>query len=526
MAPVREITFELLRGLGVTTVFGNPGSTEIPLLKDFPQDFDYVLGLQEATALGMAEGYARGTGKAALVNLHTAPGLGNAMGAMVTAYHNRSPLMVISGQQDRRHIALEPLLTGKLVELAEPYVKRSHQPLRAGDVPGEIRRAYHTAMNHPQGPVFLSVPMDDWDAEADPLPAKEVFHRSSPDPEGLERITGALRHSRTPALVVGAGVERTGAFYEVVELAEKTGAAVWAAPVSAMSGFPQDHPLFQGYLPPAQKHLAARLSPHDVVVVLGAPVFLYYPYVPGPVVEEGTRLFQITEDPGEAAGAAAGTSVIGDISLAVEGVMNLLPEKTGTEAPERERPQEPEAGTPMSVDYVMHAVSNTLPDDVMVVDESSSSKVPLHRHVRPSRPGGYYSSATGGLGFAMPAAVGLKLAVPERPVVCVIGDGATMYSPQALWSAAQYGAAVPFIVINNRGYSILKSYRDSLGAGEVPGQDLPDLDVLGVADGLGCKGERAETPDELRAALERALSAGEPYVLDVLVDTSIPPLIG
>src|SRR5829696_9662317 len=164
MATVRVAAFDLLRRLGMTTVFGNPGSTELPFLKDFPEDFTYVLGLQEATVLGMAEGYAQGTGRAALVNLHTAPGLGNAMGAMVTAYHNKTPLLVTAGQQDRRHLALEPLLAGKLVELAKPYVKRSHEPARAEDVPREFLRAYHTAMRQPRGPVFVSIPMDDWEA--------------------------------------------------------------------------------------------------------------------------------------------------------------------------------------------------------------------------------------------------------------------------------------------------------------------------------------------------------------------------
>jgi benzoylformate decarboxylase len=167
MATVREATFELLRRLKMTTVFGNPGSTELPFLKDFPEDFRYVLGLQEATVLGMAEGFAQEEGRAALVNVHTGPGLGNAMGAMITAWHNKTPLLVTAGQQDRRHRALDPLLTGQLVDLARPYVKRSFEPVRAADVPGEIHRAYHTAMQHPRGPVFVSIPMDDWDAEAE-----------------------------------------------------------------------------------------------------------------------------------------------------------------------------------------------------------------------------------------------------------------------------------------------------------------------------------------------------------------------
>jgi len=179
MATVREATLDLLREFGLTTIFGNPGSTELPFLKDFPDDFRYVLGLQEATALSMAEGYARGTGNAAIVNLHTGPGLGNAMGNLVTAWHNKTPLVVTAGQQDRRHIALEPLLTGNLVNMARPYVKRSHEPRRAEDVPGEMHRAYHTAMQNPKGPVFVSIPMNDWDAQAEPFSAREISHWSA-----------------------------------------------------------------------------------------------------------------------------------------------------------------------------------------------------------------------------------------------------------------------------------------------------------------------------------------------------------
>src|ERR687893_530243 len=196
MATVREATFDLLRELGITTIFGNPGSTELPFLRDFPEDFRYVLGLQEASALGMADGYAQGTGEIALVNLHTGPGLGNAMGAMVTAWHNRTPLVVTAGQQDRRHLILDPMLSANLVELAQPYVKRSHEPERAEDVPREIMRAYHTAMQAPKGPVFVSIPMNDWDVEAEPFVVREISHRSAPDPDALESAVRLLAGAR------------------------------------------------------------------------------------------------------------------------------------------------------------------------------------------------------------------------------------------------------------------------------------------------------------------------------------------
>ena len=527
MATVREATMDLLRELGMTTIFGNPGSTELPFLRDLPEDFRYVLGLQEAPVLGMAEGYARGTGRAALVNLHTGPGLGNAMGNIVTAWHNKTPLVVTAGQQDRRHIALEPLLTGKLVDLARPYVKRSFEPYRAEDVPREIHRAYHAAMQGPQGPVFVSVPMNDWDAEAEPFEAREISHRAAPDPEALSTTAELLAGARRPAIVAGPGIARSEAFYDAVALAEKARAEVWASPNSPLNGFPQDHPLFAGHLVLAQKKLAELLAPYDFVLVLGAQVFQYYPYMPGPVVEGGTRLVQITDDPDEANGAAAGTSVVGDVGLAIRGLLAALPETDRPTPSPKELPPELEASTPMSVDYVMQALAEALPEDAMIADESASSKAKFHKYVRPGRPGGYLTSAAGGLGYCLPAAVGLKLANPERPVVCVIGDGSVMYSVQALWSAAQYGTNILVVVINNGGYSILKGFRDALGIPDtVPGLDLPDLDVVRVAEGLGVPGETVERPDALGEALERGLNGDRPRLLNVLVDPTVPKLLG
>ena len=526
MATVRETTFNLLRELGVTTIFGNPGSTELPFLKDFPDDFHYVLALQEASALGMATGHALGTGNAALVNLHTAPGLGNAMGAMVTAYENKTPLIVTAGQQDRRHVALEPLLSGNLVDLAKPYVKRSYEPVRAEDVPFEMQRAYHTAMQAPRGPVFLSIPMDDWDAEAEPLAYREVSYRVVPDGEGLEKVAGILSAAKNPAIVAGPGVARTYNFRDVVALAEKLRAAVWQEPVSSLAGFPQDHYLFQGFLAFAQRQVAEQLAPYDVVLALGAPVFTYYPYVPGPVVKEGTRVVQISDDPEEAGRAAVGTSLVGDVSLAARSLVELLPE-TDRSAPSRREPAPvPEETTPMSVEYVMSAISESLSPEAVIVDESTSSKGTLHKYITINDPGGYHTSAAGGLGFCLPASVGLKLAQPERQVVCVIGDGSLMYSIQALWTAANHGLALPIIVINNRGYSILKGFRDAIGVENVPGLDLPGIDIHQIARGFGCEGETVESPEDLAPALKRATNAGGPYLVDAHVDTAVPRMFG
>ncbi|WP_119067162.1 benzoylformate decarboxylase [Rubrobacter indicoceani] len=535
MPTVRDATLDLLRELGMTTVFGNPGSTELPMLRDWPPDFRYILALHEAAALGMAEGYARQTGNAAFVNLHTAPGLGNAMGQMVTAWHNRTPLVVTAGQQHRDHIAREPMLKGELTELAKPYVKRSHEPRRAGDVPHEILRAYHTAMTAPQGPVFLSIPMDDWDAQAEPVEVTSVSYRRAPDPDGLAAASEVLAAAQNPAIVVGPGVARSvgpkgsaGGFGSVVALAEKLRAPVFQEGVVALSGFPQRHPLFQGFLPLAQKPLAAKLAPYDAVLVVGTRVFSYYPYVPGPVVEGETSVVLITDDPEEAAFSPTGRSIIGDVELSCGGLLGLLPESDRTPPVPVKTPGKPEPSDPMSVAFVMDAVSRTLPEDAVVADESTSSKGMLHRFVKPDSPDAYLSSEAGGLGFCLPASVGAKLAMPDRTVACIIGDGSSMYSIQALWTAASYGVGVVFVIINNRGYSILKSFRDVLGLEGVPGLDVPGLDHVQIARGFGVEGEAVRSPGDLEAALVRAVESGRngrPYLVNAVVSGDVPPLL-
>jgi benzoylformate decarboxylase len=381
-------------------------------------------------------------------------------------------------------------------------------------------------MQAPRGPVFVSIPMNDWDVESESFTAREISHRSAPDPDALESAARLLAGARRPAIVAGSGIARAGAFYDAVALAEKMRAEVWTAPNTPLIGFPEDHPLFRGHLVLAQKGLAEQLSPYDVVLVLGAQVFQYYPYVPGPVVEKGTRLIQITEDFEEANRAATGTSLVGDVGVAIRQLTELLPETERQMPPTPEKLPAPEPSSPISVEYLMYVLSKVLPEDAMVADESASSKTKLHRHLRPSRPGGYLTSAAGGLGYCLPAAIGLKLAQPERPVVCVIGDGSVSYSIQALWSAARYETGVVVVVVNNRGYSILKGFRDAIGIDDsVPGLDVPGVGFLDIAGGFGAGGERIEEAEDLEGALRRALGAERPYLLDVIVDPAVPKLL-
>ncbi|EOA02497.1 benzoylformate decarboxylase, partial [Herbaspirillum frisingense GSF30] len=247
---VRDAVFDLMRRLDMSAVFANPGSTELPMFRDFHADFRYVLGLQEAVVVGMADGYAQASGKAAMVNLHSAAGVGNAMGNIFTAFRNRTPLIITAGQQARSILPLDPFLAAsQATELAKPYVKWSIEPARAADVPRALARAYHIAMQEPRGPVFVSIPVDDWEQPAELLAATEVTTCSRPEAGAIAALAAALGSSRRPAMVVGAELDRAGAWDEAIRLAESCHARVFVAPMSSRCSFPEDHSLFAGFLP-------------------------------------------------------------------------------------------------------------------------------------------------------------------------------------------------------------------------------------------------------------------------------------
>lgn len=531
MSTVREVTYDLLRGLGMTTIFGNPGSTEEPFLTAFPADFQYILALQEAVVVAMADGFAQASGGAAFVNLHTASGVGNGMGALVTAWHNRTPLVVTAGQQTRQMLALEPWLVNReATELPRPYVKWSHEPARAEDVPGAIERAYHIAMAPPRGPVFVSIPMDDWAMEAESRPPRRVESRSEPNEPALTETAKALAVAMNPLLVVGGGVDRAGGWEAAVRLAERLNAPVWEAPAPERASFPQDHRLFQGSLPLAMKPLGERLQGHDLVLVVGAAIFRYYPHIPGSILPSGTRLIQITDDPDEAARAPVGDAIVGDVAVALERLASIVPKSSRAEPKPRTPPAEAVASDPISVAFAVRALANAMPAGTLVVEESASSRADFYDQIRIAQPASYFATASGGLGFALPAAVGVGLARPGAPVACIVGDGAAMFGIQAIWSAARYNVPVVFVIIDNRQYGILKAFATFQGTPGVPGLDLPGLDVATVARGLGAESCRVDVADELEGTFVNAFrSATEkraPVVVDVVVDAEIGQLFG
>ena len=299
---MRDAVIDLLRRFGMTRVFGNPGSTELPLFRDFPADFRYVLGLQEAVVFGMADGHAQASDNASFVNLHSAAGVGNAMGNIFTAFRNRTPMVITAGQQARSILPFEPFLfSGQAAELPEPYVKWSVEPARAEDVPQAIARAYHIAMQEPRGPVLVSIPADDWDRPAAFVAGRVVSRELRPDPAVLQQVGAALDVSERPAFVVGASVDRGNAWDEVVRLAEVHNARVYAAPMSGRCSFPENHRLFAGFLPAIRERIVGLLGGHDMILVIGAPAFTYHIEGSGPHVPHGATLCQLIDDPAVAA---------------------------------------------------------------------------------------------------------------------------------------------------------------------------------------------------------------------------------
>jgi benzoylformate decarboxylase len=520
---VREAAHELFRRHGMTTVFGNPGSTELPMLAEWPADFTYVLGLQEAVVVGMADGYAQASRRPALVNLHTAPGVGNAMGAILGARESRTPLVITAGQQVRAMMTLEALLTSKdATTLPRPAVKWAYEPPRARDVPAALTRAIHLASLPPKGPVLLSLPMDDWAADADEdelrhLAARTLAGRVAPDPEAVRALAARLVGASSPALVVGGDVDASGGFEVAVALAERARLPVLAAPTTGGGrvGFPEDHANFQGILPPAIAPASEALAPYDLVVVAGAAVFAYYPYVPGPLLPEGASLVLLTSDPDEAARAPMGDAVLGDVALALGALLELVGESDREPPPARPAPEVPADSDPMSAGAAMATLAEALPADGVVVNESPSNLAAFRDHVRPSRPGSSYFSAGGGLGFGLPAAIGIQMAEPERPVVAVIGDGSAQYAIAGLWSAVTYRVPVTFLILRNEEYAILKWFGEMAGAHGAPGLDVGGLDSVAIAGGYGMRARRAEGRDELREALGKAIASQEPELIEV-----------
>jgi benzoylformate decarboxylase len=522
---VRQATFDLLRGFGIKKVFGNPGSTELPFLADWPDDIDYVLGLQEASVVGMADGYAQATRNAGFVNLHSAAGVGNALGNVFTAYRNQTPLVITAGQQARSILPLQPFLYAERAsEFPRPYVKFSVEPARAEDVAAAIARAYHVAMQPPCGPTFVSIPIDDWRHPAQPIAARHVTREIGPDADAMKALATALAASKHPALVVGPAVDRARAVDLMVKVAEKAKASVWVSPFSARCSFPERHPQFAGFLHASPGQLSDVLKDHDLVVVIGAPVFTFHVDGHASIFDGAIALFQITDDADAAAITPIGNSIVATMKVALSMLLDLLP-TTMREAPTgRVLPPPPNGADPIPVDFLLHTLSTAMPADAVVVEEAPSHRPLMHKFMPMRGQDSFYTMASGGLGWGLPAAVGLALGRPDRRTVCLIGDGSAMYSIQALWTAAQQQLPLTVVVINNLGYGAMRSFSQVTRVRNVPGLELPGIDFAAMATGLGCDGVRVTGSSELAPALAHALAHPGASLVEVMVDTAVQVL--
>jgi len=516
-ATVREAVFALLREFGLTTVFGNPGSTELPMFRDFPADFRYVLGLQESVVVAMADGFAQARGTAAFVNLHSAIGVGHALGSLFTAYRNQTPLVVVAGQQARAILPFEPFLySEQAANLPRPYVKWSCEPARAEDVPAAVARAFFAAMQRPRGPAFVSVPVDDWDRECEAPSRHEVSHTVAGDPALLARAAALLGAARHPVIIVGASVARDSAWVEVIALAERHQAPVWVSPLSSRNSFPERHRLFAGFLPADREKIVARLEGSDLILVLGAPVFTYHVAGHGPHIPADAALVQLTDDPAVAARAPVGLSIVTNLKLGIDALLAVS-------APLREAPVLPARPAPvpphhLTDRYLLQQIAALRPPGSIIVEEAPSSRSAMHDYLPMLEPDSFYTCASGGLGHGLPAAIGVALGRPGRRVIGLLGDGSAMYSIQGLWSAAELALPVTFVIINNRGYRALDEFASHFGLATVPGTRLPRLDFCALARAQGMEGVRVTHCAELDGALRMALTAAGPVLVEVCIE--------
>jgi benzoylformate decarboxylase len=543
---------ELLRQEGVEFIFGNPGTTELPLMDALSVESSprYVLGLQEAAVVAMADGYAQASGKLAAVNLHVAPGLGNGMGMLYDAQKAGAPLLVTAGQHDQSFVFQEPILWGDLPTMARPLVKWSSEVQRLADLPRAVHRAAKTALAPPTGPVFLSLPGDVLNAEAEldlGAPTRVAPHHRG-DPAAVEAAARLLAACETPILMAGDQVARSGALAELVRVAELLGAPVWAELIPNTASFPSSHPLFRGAMTRSQRVIRGILEKHDLLFSVGADLFTLSLPADVEAVPEGMPIVQLDTDPHELGkNFPAKVAILGDpkttlpdLAAALERMMTpeqreraqrRLESARAAAVAEREalvaKARAARDKTPVQPAALLQALGEILPRDAVVVDETISSGPGLRQFVRSDDAQSFYGMRGGGIGWGLPAAIGIKLALPDRPVVALVGDGSAMYTCHALWTAAHERVGAVFVILNNGSYRILKQRTQALRGhaaqtGIYVAMDLvePRVDYVGLARSLGVAAERAATVAEACDLVRKGLAGDAPLLVDVAIDAS------
>jgi benzoylformate decarboxylase len=547
---------DLLKQEGVEMVFGNPGTTELPLMDAFAveNDIRYVLGLQEAALMAMADGYAQASGKLTVLNLHVAPGLGNAMGMLYDAQKAGSPILLTTGQQDLDYVVTEPILWADLPTLARPFVKWAAEVHRVSDLPRLVHRAAKTALAPPTGPVFLSLPGDILkdEGEIDMLAPTRVAPRVRGDAAAVAAAAEILAQAKHPVIYAGDAVAQSHAHAELVELAELLGAPVYAEFVPSRASFPSSHPLFRGATARSQAAVRQALDAHDVLFSAGGDLFTWS--LPSKIdpMPPGMRLVHLDTDPWEIGkNFPAEAAILGDPKATLPELTAAIRErmtsaargaardrlKTASDVTMAEREalkakaRSLATQVPVQPLALLEAIGEMLPRDAVVIEEALSSAPGIRSLIRSDDPQSYFGLRGGGIGWGLPAAIGAKLALPDRPVVALIGDGSAMYTIQALWTAAHDRIPVIIVILNNTSYRILKQRLHAFrGHAEqvdtYVGMELvdPPVDFVGLARSLGVEAQRAKTVAEATDLVAKGLKGDTALLIDVALDRSFKPM--
>lgn len=542
-----DALMEILRHEGVEYVFGLPGASEIRFMEalEGQTDIKYILCLQESVIIGAAEGYARTSDKVGFVNLHTNTGVATSLGMLTNANRGSVPLVITAGQIDSRLSRQDPHLTGPLVEIITPFTKWATEVLYANDIPIVMQRAFKMAQQPPRGPVFVSLPQDVLAQSLDYeyTPSMPVLTKMRPDQDAVNKAAALLREARTPAIIVEDGVSKNDALYEVVKLAELTGARVyqsWMADVN----FPVQHHLYLGDINTSDPSSREVLAPVDVLVAIGCQLFGQYVYIPEPILSKNTKIIQIDDNPWEIAkNLPADVGIQSNIKVAVAELTEILEDEMSAPAKETAKGREKEISgekaaitkalmkkteaekdqTPIAVSRLMLELRDALKPGTLVVDDCWSASALLRQLLNLNEPKAFQRSRGGGsIGWGLSGAIGVKLAAPDRPVVTVCGDGSAMWSIQSLWTAAHYNLPVKFIIVANAVYRTVQQTWAKVIGGTIEGRhlgtnlDSPDIDFCQIAQGMGIRGRKAARPEELAKTLKSALNSEEPEVVEVL----------
>ena len=548
----RRVLMESFVSHGVRHIFGNPGTTETPLLDSLPAfpQIEYIMALHEGVAVGAASFYAQASGHTAVANVHVAPGLGNAIGAIYGALKANSPLVVTAGQQDTRMRLTNPVLGHDLVTMAAPVTKWSVQVEHADELAPVLRRAFKVATDAPKGPVFVALPINVLEQETDieAIEPGKLWGSSQPDPAGLEQLAALLLKSQRPAIIAGDDVARSGATPALVTLTEAIGAPVWFEGLRGHPPFPTSHPSYRQSLPADAAQVRKILGDADLVLLLGGPFFEDIWFAEGSHFPAGAAVVQIEESAERLSfNHRLDCGIVGDMATSIASLADIVSARQNAEfkqaahrrnqalaelsARDREahkaRLEKAWNREPNSMPRVTAELRRGLPDNAVIVDESITASLDLARSFDYRGFGDYFGGRGGGIGQGFSGAIGVKVAMPDRPVVAVSGDGSAMYSIQALWTAAHHKLAIVFVILANRQYRILKHnvdvWRQNFEAGtQHPYQQMdltgPDLDFVHLAAGMGVEGTRVEKAGDIAAVLQRAIAGNRPYLVEIAIE--------